>query len=157
VAFDASTVGVHDVGERRRQEQRGVTAQTDVIVIGAGLAGLVVTAELADAGRRVMLLEGQARLGGQATWSLGGVFLVDTPEQRRLGIRDGIDLALDDWFASAEFDDGPNDTWPRRWARAYVEAAGTDLSPWLRSMGVSFFPLVQWAERGGGLADGPGN
>lgn len=134
-----------------------MTTQTDVIVIGAGLAGLVVTAELADAGRRVLLLEGGATLGGQATWSLGGVFLVDTPEQRRLGIRDSVDLALDDWLASAQFDDGPNDTWSRRWARSYVEAAGTDLSPWLRSMGVSFFPLVQWAERGGGLADGPGN
>ena len=134
-----------------------MTTQTDVIVIGAGLAGLVVAAELADAGRSVLLLEGEAKLGGQAIWSLGGLFLVDTPEQRRLGVRDSIDLALADWFASAEFDDGPNDTWSRRWARAYVETAGTDLSPWLRGLGVSFFPLVQWAERGGGLADGPGN
>lgn len=133
------------------------TTQADVIVIGAGLAGLVVAAELADAGRRVLLLEGEAKLGGQAIWSLGGVFLVDTPEQRRLGVRDSIDLALADWTASAEFDDGPHDTWSRQSARSYVEAAGTDLSPWLRSMGVSFFPLVQWAERGGGLADGPGN
>jgi predicted oxidoreductase len=133
------------------------TTQTDVIVIGAGLAGLVVAAELADAGRRVLLLEGQAKLGGQAIWSLGGIFLVDTPEQRGLGVRDSIDLALADWFTSAEFDDGQNDTWSRRWARSYVESAGTDLSPWLRGLGVSFFPLVQWAERGGGLADGPGN
>jgi uncharacterized protein len=133
------------------------TTRADVIVIGAGLAGLVVAAELADAGRRVMLFEGEAKLGGQAIWSLGGLFLVDTPEQRRLGVRDSIDLALSDWLASAVFDDGPNDTWARRWASAYVEAAGTDLSPWLRGMGISFFPLVQWAERGGGLADGPGN
>ncbi|HEX6255016.1 MAG TPA: FAD-binding dehydrogenase [Euzebyales bacterium] len=131
--------------------------RADVIVIGAGLAGLVVAAELADAGRRVIMLEGEARLGGQATWSLGGLFLVDTPEQRRLRIRDDVELATADWFASAEFDDGPHDVWSRRWARAYVEAAAGALSPWLRSLGVQFFPLVQWAERGGGLADGPGN
>jgi predicted oxidoreductase len=132
-------------------------AQSHVIVIGAGLAGLVVAAELADAGTRVTIIEGEARLGGQANWSLGGIFLVDTPEQRRLGVRDTVELATADWFASAEFDDGPDDVWAKRWARAYVEAAATDLSPWLRSMGVRFFPLVQWAERGGGLADGPGN
>ncbi len=128
-----------------------------MIVIGGGLAGLVVTAELADAGRQVVLLEGSAELGGQATWSLGGVFLVDTPEQRRLGVRDHVDLALADWFASAEFTSGSDDAWARRWARSYVEAAATDLSPWLRSLGIRFLPLVQWAERGGGLADGPGN
>ncbi len=132
-------------------------AHSDVVVIGGGLAGLVVTAELADAGMRVTLLEGAARLGGQAIWSLGGLFLIDTPEQRRLGVRDSADIALADWFASAEFGEGPDDDWARRWARAYVEAAATDLSPWLRSHGVKFFPLVQWAERGGGLADGAGN
>lgn len=132
-------------------------ARADVIVIGAGLAGLVVAAELADAGKRVTLLEGEVTLGGQANWSLGGLFLVGTPEQRRLGIRDDADQALADWLASAEFDDGAHDHWARRWAQAYVEMAATDLSPWLRSMGVTFFPLVQWAERGGGPADGPGN
>lgn len=132
-------------------------AQADVVVIGGGLAGLVVTAELADAGRRVLLLDGEATVGGQAVWSLGGLFLVDTPEQRRLGVRDSIDLAYADWVASAEFSDDAADVWARRWARAYVEAAGTELSPWLRGMGISFFPLVQWAERGGGPADGPGN
>ena len=44
------------------------------------------TAELADAGRRVILLdqEGEQSLGGQAFWSFGGLFLVDSPEQRRL-------------------------------------------------------------------------
>lgn len=132
-------------------------SRTDAVVIGAGLAGLVVGADLADAGRRVVLLDGQAKLGGQAIWSLGGLFLVGTPEQRRLGVRDTADVALADWLASAEFDDGPHDTWARRWANAYVEWAATDLHSWLRDMGVVFFPLVQWAERGGGLAHGPGN
>lgn len=133
------------------------TVEGDVIVIGAGLAGLVATAELADAGRRVILLDGEQQLGGQAIWSLGGIFLVDTPEQRRLGIRDRADIALQDWLASAEFTDDPDDRWARRWAEAYVDAATHELAPWLRSMGVRFFPLVQWAERGGGHADGPGN
>src|ERR1700712_3920234 len=94
----------------------------DVIVVGAGLAGLVATAELADAGRRVLLLdqEPEAGLGGQAFWSLGGLFLVNTPEQRRVGIKDSFELAWQDWMGSAAFD-RPEDHWPRRWARAYVE------------------------------------
>ena len=67
----------------------------DVIVVGAGLAGLVCATELAERGKRVLLLdqESEAFLGGQAHWSLGGLFMVDTPEQRRLGIRDSLDLA----------------------------------------------------------------
>src|SRR5919201_5934174 len=93
----------------------------DVIVVGAGLAGLVATAELADAGRRVVLLDQEpaASLGGQAFWSFGGLFLVDSPEQRRLGIRDSRALAMQDWLGSAAFD-RPEDRWPRQWAEAYV-------------------------------------
>src|SRR6266511_1429717 len=93
----------------------------DVIVIGAGLAGLVATAELADAGRRVLLLdqESEHNLGGQAYWSFGGLFLVDSPEQRRMGIRDSVELAWQDWLGSAGFD-RDEDHWPRRWAQAYV-------------------------------------
>src|ERR687894_1666057 len=93
----------------------------DVIVIGAGLAGLVATAELVDAGRRVILLdqEPEASLGGQAFWSFGGLFLVDTPEQRRLRVRDSHELALQDWLGAAGFD-RDDDHWPRRWAEAYV-------------------------------------
>jgi uncharacterized protein len=134
-----------------------VPSDADVIVIGAGLSGLVVAAELADAGRRVLVLdqEPRERIGGQAHWSFGALFLVDTPEQRRLGIRDSADLALTDWHASAEFEEG--DEWPRRWAEAFVEHASGDLRPWLREQGITFFPIVQWAERGGYLADGPGS
>jgi hypothetical protein len=134
-----------------------VVRRSDAIVVGAGLAGLVAAVEMADAGRRVLLLDGEQRAGGQAMWSLGGLFLVGTPEQRRLGIRDDVDLAHADWLSSAEFTDDPDEVWARRWARAFVAAAATELRPWLRSMGVQFFPLVQWAERGGGPADGPGN
>ncbi|MEV1119680.1 FAD-binding dehydrogenase [Actinosynnema sp. NPDC049800] len=130
----------------------------DVIVVGAGLAGLVATAELADAGRKVILLdqEPEASFGGQAFWSFGGLFLVDSPEQRRLKVKDSAELALQDWLGSAAFDRDA-DHWPRRWAEAYVNFAAGEKRAWLHEMGVRWFPLVQWAERGGYLADGHGN
>src|SRR5579859_1922431 len=130
----------------------------DVIVVGAGLAGLVAAAELADAGRRVIVVEQEpeASLGGQAFWSFGGLFLVNSPEQRRLGIRDSHDLALQDWLGSAGFDRA-EDAWPRRWAEAYIDFASGEKRSWLHAQGVRFFPLVQWAERGGYLATGHGN
>src|SRR5690349_15389309 len=130
----------------------------DVIVVGAGLAGLVATAELAEAGRRVLLLdqEPQQSLGGQAFWSFGGLFMVGTPEQRRLGIRDCEDLAWQDWLGSARFD-RPEDDWGRRWARAYVHFAAGEKRSWLHAMGHRSFPVVGWAERGGGAAEGHGN
>ncbi|MFE7562426.1 FAD-binding dehydrogenase [Kitasatospora sp. NPDC057500] len=130
----------------------------DVIVIGAGLAGLVATAELVDAGRRVILLDQEpaASLGGQAHWSLGGLFLVGSPEQRRLRIHDSHALARQDWLGTAGFD-RPEDAWARRWAEAYVDFAAGENRAWLRALGVRFLPVVGWAERGGALADGPGN
>ena len=130
----------------------------DVIVIGAGLAGLVATAELADAGRKVILLdqEPEQSLGGQAFWSFGGLFLVDSPEQRRLRIRDSRALALQDWFGSAGFD-REEDEWPRRWAKAYVDFAAGEKRAWLHGQGIRWFPIVGWAERGGYLATGHGN
>ena len=130
----------------------------DAIVVGAGLAGLVAAAELADAGRRVLLLdqEPEQSLGGQAFWSLGGLFLVDSPEQRRMGVRDSVALALQDWLGSAQFD-RPEDHWPRRWAEAYVHFAAGEKRAWLRAMGHRLFPVVGWAERGDGRADGHGN
>ena len=130
----------------------------DVIVVGAGLAGLVAACELADAGRRVVVLdqEPEQSLGGQAFWSLGGLFLVDSPEQRRMRIRDSHELALTDWLGTAGFD-RPEDFWPRRWAEAYVAFAAGEKRPWLKQRGMKFFPVVGWAERGGGNALGHGN
>ena len=130
----------------------------DVIVVGAGLAGLVATAELADAGRKVILLdqEPEASLGGQAHWSFGGLFLVNSPEQRRMGVRDSHELAWQDWLGSAGFD-RDEDAWPSKWAEAYVDFAAGEKRPWLHAQGVRFFPVVGWAERGGYLADGHGN
>ena len=133
-------------------------AEFDAIVVGGGLAGLVATAELASAGRRVALVEQEpeASLGGQAFWSFGGLFLVDSPEQRRLRIRDSHDLALQDWLGTAAFD-RPEDEWPRRWAEAYVDFAAGEKRAWLKEQGVRLLPMVGWAERGGYGAIGHGN
>ena len=130
----------------------------DVIVVGAGLAGLVAATEIADAGKRVIVVdqEGEQSLGGQAFWSFGGLFLVDSPEQRRLGIKDSYELALQDWLGTAGFD-REEDLWPKRWAEAYVAFAAGEKRNWLRAMGHRFFPVVGWAERGGYDAMGHGN
>ncbi len=132
--------------------------EADVIIVGAGLAGLVAAAELVDAGRRVCIVEQEpeTNLGGQAYWSFGGLFFVDSPLQRRMGIRDSRDLALRDWLGTAGFD-RPEDYWPRRWAEAYVDFAAGEQYSWLRQQGMRFFPIVGWAERGGSFATGSGN
>jgi len=132
--------------------------QADVIVVGGGLSGLVAATEIADAGKRVIMVEqeGEQNLGGQAFWSFGGLFLVNSPEQRRLGIKDSYDLALQDWIGSAGFD-RDEDLWPRRWAEAYVGFAAGEKRTWLRAMGHRLFPVVGWAERGGYDAMSHGN
>ncbi|MFF7245001.1 FAD-binding dehydrogenase [Embleya sp. NPDC008237] len=132
----------------------------DVIVVGAGLAGLVATHELTALGRKVALVdqEGPANLGGQAFWSFGGLFLVDSPEQRRLGVKDSFELAWSDWRGSAGFDRlDDEDSWAVRWARAYVEFAAGEKRSWLAGHGMRFLPTVGWAERGNLRADGHGN
>jgi uncharacterized protein len=134
------------------------TSDADVIVVGAGLAGLVAACEVIEAGRSVLIVdqENAANLGGQAFWSFGGLFLVDSAEQRRLGIRDSHELALQDWMGSAGFD-RPEDYWPRQWAHAYVDFAAGEKRSWLRERGLQTFALVGWAERGGYDARGHGN
>jgi len=135
-----------------------MSRSTDVIVIGAGLAGLVAATELTDAGKRVLVLEQEPEqnLGGQAFWSFGGLFFVDSPEQRRMGVRDSPALALSDWMGTAGFD-RDEDLWPRRWAEAYVDFAAGEKRTWLHAMGMRWFPVVGWAERGGYGAVGHGN
>lgn len=132
--------------------------ETDVVVVGAGLSGLVAATEIADAGKRVIVVdqEGEQSIGGQAFWSFGGLFLVDSPEQRRLGIKDSIELAMQDWLGTAGFD-RDEDFWPRKWAEAYVAFAAGEKRDWLRAMGHRIFPVVGWAERGGYDAMGHGN
>jgi predicted oxidoreductase len=135
-----------------------MAGEADVIVVGAGLAGLVAATEIAEAGKRVIVVdqEGEQSLGGQAFWSFGGLFLVDSPEQRRLGIKDSYELAHQDWMGSAGFD-RDEDLWPRRWAEAYLAFAAGEKRSWLRAMGHRIFPVVGWAERGGYDAMGHGN
>lgn len=132
----------------------------DVIVVGAGLAGLTATCELINAGKKVLLLdqEGENSIGGQAFWSFGGLFLVNTPEQRRLGVKDSYELAWQDWLGTAGFDRlDDEDNWGYEWAKAYVKFAAEEKYSWLRAKGIRFFPAVGWAERGGSLAGGHGN
>jgi uncharacterized protein len=135
-----------------------VASDADAIIVGAGLAGLVAAAELSAAGRKIIIVdqEPEQSLGGQAHWSLGGLFLVDSPEQRRLRIHDSFDLALEDWMGTAGFD-RHEDHWPRQWAQAYVAFAAGEKRPWLHERGIRFFPVVGWAERGGQNATGHGN
>ena len=130
----------------------------DVIVVGAGLAGLVAAFEAERAGRSVIVVDGEPiqSVGGQAHWSLGGLFLVDSPEQRRLGVRDSAELAWADWQGSAGFD-RDSDFWPRQWAEAYVAFAAGEKRSWLYGLGLRWFPVVGWAERGGHCAPGHGN
>jgi predicted oxidoreductase len=135
----------------------------DVIIVGGGLAGLVASNELVRAGKRVAIVEQEnsANLGGQAFWSFGGIFMVDTPMQRRYGVKDSLDLAWQDWRGSAGWDrldgDLPEDAWAQKWGRAYVEFAAGEKRLWLQEQGVRFTPLVGWAERGDGRAGGHGN
>ena len=135
-----------------------VPRHADALVIGAGLSGLVAANELVQAGKSVIVIDQESRnnLGGQAFWSFGGLFLVDSPEQRRMGIKDSLELAWSDWEGTAAFD-RPEDYWPREWARAYVEWAAGEKRTWIKQMGLSVFPIVGWAERGDGRADGRGN
>jgi uncharacterized protein len=133
-------------------------SQADVIIVGAGLAGLVAACEVVDRGKKVLIVdqENSANLGGQAYWSFGGLFFVDSPEQRRLGVHDSHELALQDWLGTAAFD-RQEDYWPRQWAHAYVDFAAGEKRSWLRDRGLKIFPLVGWAERGGYGAQGHGN
>src|ERR1700751_3896971 len=111
-----------------------MTDDADVIVVGGGLAGLVAATEIADAGKRVIVVdqEGDQNLGGQAFWAFGGLFFVDSPEQRRLRIKDSHELAWQAWLGTAAFDRlDDEDVWPRKWAEAYVDFAAGEKRSWL--------------------------
>ncbi|NEN06587.1 FAD-binding dehydrogenase [Diaminobutyricibacter tongyongensis] len=134
------------------------STEPHAIIVGAGLAGMVAAAELVEAGKHVTIVEQEpaASFGGQAWWSFGGLFLIDSPEQRRLGVHDSLELARQDWFGTAGFD-RDEDHWPKKWAEAYLDFAAGEKRAWLHEKGVRFFPIVGWAERGGYSAGGPGN
>ncbi len=125
-----------------------VSTESDILIIGAGIAGLVAAHECLEHGRSVTLVErhDETRVGGLARWAFGGMALVGTPLQKRLGVRDTPELALSDWHSFAEFAD--SDVWPMRWAEAYVEQSAERVFHWLRDKGLRFMPAVNWVERG---------
>ncbi|MCK0106080.1 FAD-dependent oxidoreductase [Marinobacter sp. S0848L] len=129
------------------------THSSDVLVAGGGLAGIITALEALRAGKTVTLVDRDTpeRLGGLALWAFGGMALVDTPLQRRLKIPDSPEAALNDWLRFGELD--PNDEWPMKWARYYVENSRSEVYDWLLSEGLKFMPAVNWVERGR-LADG---
>ncbi|MDF2515816.1 MAG: FAD-binding dehydrogenase [Sphingobacterium sp.] len=130
----------------------------DAIIIGTGLAGLTAAMEITNAGKKVLLLdqETEKNIGGQAFWSFGGLFLINSPQQRRMGIKDSLELAQQDWFGTAEFD-RTEDYWPRQWAEAYLKFAADEKYAYVTRLGIKFMFMVGWAERGDGTAHGHGN
>lgn len=130
----------------------------DAIIIGTGLAGLTAAMEITNVGKKVLLLdqETEKNIGGQAFWSFGGLFLINSPQQRRMGIRDSLELARQDWFGTAEFD-RTEDYWPRQWAEAYLKFAADEKYAYVTRLGIKFMFMVGWAERGDGTAHGHGN
>lgn len=130
-----------------------------VIIVGTGLAGLVAGYEAQKAGRHVIFVDQESResLGGQAFWSLGGLFMVGSPEQKMMRVNDYEELAWMDWENSAYYDPGDNDTWPRRWGREFVRFATHEMHGYLKGLGLRVLPTIGWAERGSGDASGHGN
>jgi len=130
----------------------------DVIIIGAGLAGLTAAMEVTNAGKKVLIVdqETEENLGGQAYWSFGGLFLVNSPQQRRMGIRDSFELARQDWMGTAAFD-REEDYWPKQWAEAYLKFAAEEKYAYITKLGIKPMFMVGWAERGDGSATGHGN
>ncbi|KKA29375.1 hypothetical protein TD95_004041 [Thielaviopsis punctulata] len=128
------------------------------IIVGAGLAGLVAAYELSQRNVPVILLdqENEHSIGGQAFWSLGGIFCVNSSEQRMMGIKDSRELARRDWANSAQFD-REVDFWPRQWADAFVDFAMDHMESYLKGLGLRFMYNVGWAERGAGTSEGHGN
>lgn len=134
------------------------TFQPDAIIIGTGLAGLTAAMEITNAGKKVLLLdqETEQNIGGQAFWSFGGLFLINSPQQRRMGIKDSYELALQDWKGTAGFDRN-EDYWPRKWAEAYLKFAAGEKYEYISKLGIKLMFMVGWAERGDGSATGHGN
>ncbi len=121
---------------------------SEVLIVGGGIAGIAVALDLLDSDMTITLLDRdeESVFGGLAKESFGGMFFVDSPEQRRLGMKDSTELALRDWCSFAEF--GPSDVWPKAWAEAYVHRCTPDVYHWVRKHGIGFFPVVNWVERG---------
>jgi hypothetical protein len=148
------------IGQNLPQSVKRNVSGEPVIIIGGGLAGLTAAYEITKAKQKVIIIdqENETNLGGQAFWSLGGIFLVGTPEQRWMGVKDTIELARQDWFNSAKFDRvETEDAWAVKWAEQYIQFAHGGMRQYLKNLGLGFVPTVGWAERGDGTASGHGN
>ncbi len=130
------------------------TTQSDVLIVGGGLAGIVTALECLRAGKTVTLVDRDTpdRLGGLALWAFGGMALVGTRLQSVLKIPDRPEIALRDWLRFGELGDA--DTLPRQWAEYYVRNCASEVHDWLCAEGVKFMPAVNWVERG---MNGDGN
>ena len=122
--------------------------QSDVVIIGAGISGIVTAIELLDANKKVLIVDRdlEENFGGLAKESFGGIFFVGSNQQRKSGIKDSPELAYRDWCSFAEFND--TDLWPKKWAAYYTEYCTSKVQEWLCAKGIKFFPVVHWVERG---------
>lgn len=124
------------------------TYQADHIIVGAGLAGITTAIELLNNNQKVLIIDRdtEAKMGGLAKLSFGGMFFVDSPIQRKRGIKDNPDIALKDWLSVAEFTD--KDIIPKQWAKLFVTNTTEHVYHFLKEKNVGFFPVVHWVERG---------
>ncbi len=122
--------------------------QSEVIIVGGGIAGITTAIELLNFNKKVLIIDrdSEANLGGLAKESFGGMFFVDTPQQRKSGIKDSPELAFKDWCSVANF--GVDDELPKLWAKNYVYHSTSKVYNWLKEQGIIFFPVVHWVERG---------
>lgn len=113
--------------------------KADVVIVGAGGAGMAAAIEAAGRGARVVVLDPAAEAGGTARSAGGGTCIAGSPLQERLGIPDSPAQALEDWLAWG------GETVDVEWARRYVEAGVSDLYVWLATLGVEWV-RADWHE-----------
>ncbi|NOQ92601.1 MAG: FAD-binding protein, partial [Flavobacteriaceae bacterium] len=123
------------------------TYQANTIIIGGGISGITAAIELLGANKKVIIIERdfEKNFGGLAKESFGGMFFINSKQQRFSNIKDSISQAKKDWFSFAEFDD--NEVWGKKWANEFLESTD-NVYDWVTSKKVKFFPVVHWVERG---------
>lgn len=122
--------------------------QSEVVIVGGGIAGITTAIELLNFDKKVLIIDRDTEdnFGGLAKESFGGMFFVDTPQQRRSGIKDSPEQAFIDWCSVANFKE--EDKLPKQWAKSYVYNSTPKVYDWLKQQGIKFFPVVHWVERG---------
>jgi succinate dehydrogenase/fumarate reductase flavoprotein subunit len=109
--------------------------QADLIIVGAGLAGLSAALEAGRSGAKVLVIDEASIFGGHAIMSEGELNIVDSPFQRSEGIQDSWDLAYTDFTKWGE-DNDPG------WVRYYVEHSKVEIFDWVTAMGVTFHGIT---------------